>query len=163
MASHGLVHSRLMRIDAFISFGVKTKMSLQRRIDPIFRGSVGDRFNVAYAWILLLRLQRGAERQPKLAYSHSNCIRLCRDGDIPPHAGAQTRCSALHHDLSPVHVASLFAKSADLRDTRQSRSGAALQLRFRKVHRFNFQTPRSSTPRGSGPIHDYRCRQNVCN
>jgi nitroreductase len=37
-----------MRIDAFISFGLQAKMSLQRRIGPIFRGSVCDTFNVAY-------------------------------------------------------------------------------------------------------------------
>jgi hypothetical protein len=38
----------LMRIDAFISFGLQVKMSLQRRIGPIFRASVCDTFNVAY-------------------------------------------------------------------------------------------------------------------
>jgi hypothetical protein len=35
-------------IDAFISFGLQAKMSLQRRIGPIFRASVCDTFNVAY-------------------------------------------------------------------------------------------------------------------
>jgi hypothetical protein len=39
-----------MRIDGFISFGLQAKLSLQRRIGPIFRGSVGDTSNVAYAW-----------------------------------------------------------------------------------------------------------------
>ncbi|KPD16374.1 hypothetical protein ADM96_26325 [Burkholderia sp. ST111] len=37
-----------MRIDAFISFGLQEKLSLQRRIGPILRGSVGDIFNLAY-------------------------------------------------------------------------------------------------------------------
>lgn len=37
-----------MRIDAFISFGLQAKLSLQRRIGPILRGSVGDTFNLAY-------------------------------------------------------------------------------------------------------------------
>jgi hypothetical protein len=39
-----------MRIDAFISFGLQAKVSLQRRVGPIFRGHFGDTFNAVYDW-----------------------------------------------------------------------------------------------------------------
>ena len=38
----------LMRIDAFISFGLQAKLSLKRCGSPMFRYPVGDTFNVVY-------------------------------------------------------------------------------------------------------------------
>jgi hypothetical protein len=38
-----------MQLDAFISFGLQAKASLQARVGTIFRGAVGDTFNAVYA------------------------------------------------------------------------------------------------------------------